>query len=148
MSDARLTVVVLLMLVGVWAGAPAGAAAERLTVRIVGFEAVEGDVHAALYDSAEAFPESGKMLAEQEVALTGAVAEITFDGLEAGRRYAVAVYHDANGNDEFDQGLLGIPRERYGFSRNPLIFLRPPRFEEAAVELPPEGLTVEIDLSR
>jgi uncharacterized protein (DUF2141 family) len=147
MSDVRLAVVAL-MLHAACLAAPATAAAETLTVRIVGFDAVEGDVHAALYDNAEAFPDSDKMLDEREVVLTGPAAEITFDGLEASRSYAVAVYHDANGNDEFDQGFLGIPRERYGFSRNPRVFLRAPRFEEAAVELPPEGLTVEIDLSR
>lgn len=137
----------VVVLVGVAAGA-ADAVADTLTVRITGFAAIEGDVHAALYDDAEAFPEPGRMLAEKEVWLAGPVAEIAFSGLTAGRRYAVAVYHDANGNHEFDQAIFGIPLERYGFSRNAPVFLGPPGFDAAAVTLPAGGLTIEIDLTK
>lgn len=130
------------------AGGATGAAAETVKVRITGFEEIEGDVHAALYDDSEAFPKPGQMLTEKKVVLDGPVAEVAFDELAAGRRYAVAVYHDANGNDEFDQGIFGIPLERYGFSREPRVFLRAPQFDESALTLPPEGLVIEIDLSK
>ena len=52
-----------------------------------------------------------------------------FDGLPHGD-YAVAVIHDENGNKKLDT-VAGIPREGFGFSRNPPIRFGPPRFSAA-----------------
>lgn len=54
---------------------------------------------------------------------------VRFDGLPHGH-YAVAVIHDENGNKKLDT-LAGIPREGFGFSRNPPIRFGPPRFSAA-----------------
>lgn len=48
--------------------------------------------------------------------------------------YAVAVIHDANGNGKLDT-MMGIPREGFGFSRNPAIGFGPPRFTAAQFPL-------------
>lgn len=48
--------------------------------------------------------------------------------------YAVAVIHDANGNGKLDT-FMGIPREGFGFSRNPVIGFGPPRFSAARFPL-------------
>jgi len=40
------------------------------------------------------------------------------------------VIHDENGNAKLDT-LAGIPREGFGFSRNPAIRFGPPRFAAA-----------------
>ena len=58
---------------------------------------------------------------------------IHFDGLPYGS-YAVAVIHDANSNNKLDT-LLGIPREGFGFSRNPVIGFGAPRFAAARFDL-------------
>src|SRR6185312_779738 len=58
---------------------------------------------------------------------------ISFPGIAPGR-YAVAVIHDENGNNKLDT-MLGIPREGFGFSRNPVIRFGPPRFSAAAFPL-------------
>ncbi len=62
-----------------------------------------------------------------------------FRGLAPGR-YAVAVYHDENGNGEFDQGFFGIPLEGYAFSNGATAFFSAPGFDEAAVTVG-EGVT-------
>ena len=54
---------------------------------------------------------------------------LRFDGLPRGG-YAVAVIHDENGNAKLDT-FAGIPREGFGFSRNPAIGFGPPRFAAA-----------------
>jgi uncharacterized protein (DUF2141 family) len=59
---------------------------------------------------------------------------ITVPGLTPGK-YAVAVFHDANGKRRLDI-FAGIPREGYGFSRNPRFKPRAPTFDEAAIDLP------------
>ena len=47
--------------------------------------------------------------------------------------YALAVIHDENGNGRLDK-FMAIPREGFGFSRNPAIRMGPPRFEEVRFE--------------
>ena len=54
---------------------------------------------------------------------------IHFDGLPH-RNYAMALIHDENGNHKLDT-FAGIPREGFGFSRNPAIGFGPPRFSAA-----------------
>lgn len=43
--------------------------------------------------------------------------------------YALFVYHDANGNNDIDTGLLGIPKEGYAFSNNVRPKLSAPSFK-------------------
>jgi uncharacterized protein (DUF2141 family) len=54
---------------------------------------------------------------------------IAFPGLPSGA-YAIALFHDENGNKRLDT-MMGIPREGFGFSRNPPMRLGPPRFSAA-----------------
>lgn len=56
-----------------------------------------------------------------------------FEGL-ASANYAVAVIHDANSNKKLDT-MMGIPREGFGFSRNPTITFGPPKFTSASFPL-------------
>ena len=56
-----------------------------------------------------------------------------FDGLPHGS-YAMAVIHDENGNSKLDT-LAGIPREGFGFSRNPALGFGPPRFAAARFDV-------------
>lgn len=58
---------------------------------------------------------------------------IRFDGLPRGG-YALAVIHDENDNAKLDT-FAGIPREGFGFSRNPRIGFGPPRFTSARFDL-------------
>jgi len=59
--------------------------------------------------------------------------------------YAISVYHDANGNHEFDQNFIGLPTEGFGFSNNPALRIGPPSFE-AARFLAKGDLTITIRL--
>lgn len=59
--------------------------------------------------------------------------------LPAQGRYALSVLHDANSNGRADT-TLGIPREGFGFSRNPPIRFGPPKFESTLLDLGP-GVT-------
>lgn len=58
---------------------------------------------------------------------------LRFDGLPRGG-YAMAVIHDENGNRRLDT-FAGIPREGFGFSRNPAIGFGPPRFAAARFQI-------------
>lgn len=53
---------------------------------------------------------------------------LRLSGIAPGR-YAISVIHDENDNGKLDT-LLAVPREGFGFSRNPRIGMGPPRFED------------------
>ncbi|MCB0636110.1 MAG: DUF2141 domain-containing protein [Lewinella sp.] len=59
----------------------------------------------------------------------------TTPALPAGR-YAVAAFHDLNGNGKLDTNLLGIPQEPYAFSNGAAAKWRSPSFQEVSTELP------------
>lgn len=44
--------------------------------------------------------------------------------------YGLALYHDENDNGKIDRNALGIPKEGFGFSNNPRIFLSAPGFSK------------------
>jgi uncharacterized protein (DUF2141 family) len=54
--------------------------------------------------------------------------------LAQGGTYAVAIVHDENGNGRLDTMMM-MPREGFGFSRNPRLRMGPPRFADAAFEV-------------
>lgn len=124
---------------------PPAALAATLEVLVIGLASDDGDVHVALYDTPDAFPDSDGMLIETEVPARDRQATAVFSGLKPGR-FAVAVYHDENGNHEFDQGFLGIPLEDYGFSNGATAFFAPPSFDAAAFQVDAQGTRIVIDL--
>jgi uncharacterized protein (DUF2141 family) len=57
---------------------------------------------------------------------------------------AIAVYHDENNDGQLNRNRLGIPTERYGFSRNARGLTGPPGFEQAVIRRPKAGETIEL----
>jgi len=125
---------------------PVLATAAMLEVEILGLSSDRGDVHIALYDNPAAFPDSDGMLKEAQASIHNARARMVFDGLSPGR-YAIAVYHDENANNSFDQGVFGIPLEDYGFSNGAKAFLSAPSFEAAAFDVTEPKRSIEIRLN-
>ena len=122
---------------------PAAVAAADLTVVVTSLASDEGDVHIAIYDDPAGFPKGDDMLFEIQSRIKGGVASATFTSLEPGH-YAVAIFHDANANDEFDQAIFGIPLEDFGFSNEATAVFSAPSFEEARIRLPPKGTSITI----
>lgn len=58
--------------------------------------------------------------------------------------YAIALYHDENGNRNFDRTGLGLPSEGYGFSNNPSTLAGLPSFTSVRLNVPKTGLTARI----
>ncbi|MFS0772637.1 DUF2141 domain-containing protein [Sphingomonas sp. 1P08PE] len=69
---------------------------------------------------------------------------VRFAGLPYGG-YAVAVIHDENGNARLDT-FAGIPREGFGFSRNPVVRFGPPRFSAARFQLAGDAETQQVNM--
>ena len=77
------------------------------------------------------------------MAISKGVATFRFTDIPPGT-YAIGVFHDANSNGKLDT-FMGIPREGYGFSRNPPFRPRAPRWDEAQIVVS-DGSKVQISL--
>jgi uncharacterized protein (DUF2141 family) len=55
--------------------------------------------------------------------------------------WAVVAYQDEDENGQLDRNFIGIPKERYGFSRDAASHFGPPGFDAAAIEVR-DGTTV------
>lgn len=89
-------------------------------------------------------PEGAAMIAKMKI--SGQKQEITLRGLKPGV-YAITVLHDENENNRMDTGNFGIPKEGFGFSRNPAIRFRAPTFEETKIEIKPGSDKISIKLN-
>lgn len=97
-----------------------------------------GMLAVAVYRDAQAFRRGEGPVASRMVARTGAVTSVVIAGLPPGR-YAVAAFHDTDGDGDLTLWPIGLPREAYGFSNNARGRFGPPTFASAAFDLPASG---------
>lgn len=109
------------------------AMAADLEVSVEGLRSAEGNVRVALHRRADAaeFPDGAGVAGVFRLAEPEGV-RVVFADLPAGD-YAVAVFHDADGDGELGTNILGIPIEGYGFSNDARGFMGPPSFDAAAI---------------
>jgi uncharacterized protein (DUF2141 family) len=60
-------------------------------------------------------------------------ASVKFGDMAEGT-YAIALLHDENANDKMDMAVF-LPKEGFGFSRNPAVVTGPPKFKSAAFSM-------------
>jgi uncharacterized protein (DUF2141 family) len=126
---------------GLGAQSPAGASASPpaggdLTVAVDGITRTGGTVRCALYANATGFPKddaSALQIVRVTPSGSGGV-RCRFSAVPDGR-YAIAVAHDLNDNGRVDANLVGQPTEPWGVTGGARPRFRPPRFEEAIVEV-------------
>lgn len=109
-------------------------ATASLAVTVTGIKNAKGVIRLALCPPDAGFPDcKTKVVRTASLPISGGTASVTLTGLVPGR-YAVSVFHDANSNNKLDT-FAGIPKEGYGFSRNPGFKPRAPKFSEAEVQV-------------
>jgi uncharacterized protein (DUF2141 family) len=117
----------------------------RVQALVKGFQSNKGICRACLFNNAEAFSSGKGPLQCLQVAVANKEARLQFEPVPAGR-YAVALFHDANENNQLDKNFLGIPKEGYGASRNNLPFAAAPSFEENAFEVAASTVQLQVKL--
>lgn len=119
-----------------------------LVLNVTGLEAARGSLFVAVYDKEDNFRKKEKPVEGRIIPVKKTPAmEVSFEGLAYGR-YAVAVFHDLNGNGKLDANTLGIPKEPYAFSNNPVVKWAPPDFQEALFDFKNPRLTLGLELKR
>ena len=135
----RLGVRVFALLVAVEFAHPASAA--ELAVEVRGLRADAGEVRVGLFDNPKTFASDEGKIAEIVLRPEGGGARGAFADIAPGT-YAIAAYHDENGNRTFDKGLFGWPLEGYAFSNDAPVFLGAPPFARAAFIVPEGGARI------
>jgi uncharacterized protein (DUF2141 family) len=129
-QSARILLMAALASLGLATAAEANASS--LTVNISGLKKPQGQVCLSLFANGQGFPTQGSSGAQARCVKAAGALQVTFSNLAPGS-YAVAVLHDANGDNQMNRNGLGVPTEGFGFSRNPSILKGLPRFGDAAV---------------
>ncbi len=107
-------------------------------IQLQGLRNANGLVRLCLTRNPAHFPQcDGDPAAVKHSAPARNAASIRLRGIAPGV-YALAVIHDENGNGRLDK-FMAIPREGFGFSRNPRIRMGPPRFDEVRFPIPAAG---------
>jgi uncharacterized protein (DUF2141 family) len=131
-------ILALPLLVGAGEGEPGGQIGGQISADVVGLRSDKGEVVACLTARADTFPECQRdPLARAVRVPAGQTVRIAFGAVPAGR-YAIALFHDENGNGKLDKALM-MPREGYGFSRDAAVMMGPPRFANAVFVVDAQG---------
>ena len=121
----RFLLVALLMLV------PAEVQAATLTITVKNVDSRGGTLRVSLYDESTWSRSEDDPLASANEAAVSPETVITLTDIKPGV-YGVKMFQDANNNGKFDQNLIGLPLEHYGFSRDARPFLSEPSFDRAS----------------
>ncbi|GAA0307219.1 DUF2141 domain-containing protein [Sphingomonas oligophenolica] len=120
--------------------------ATRLYVTVQGVRSSQGLIAVTLYaDDPKRFLVKHGSLYVGRVAATAPTTRVCIH-LPAPGTYAIAVYHDINGNQKFDRNMLGLPKEAYGFSNNASTFFGLPSFSSVRIAVPHNDMAISVKL--
>lgn len=111
-----------------------GLSQHDLSIEIHNVKTSNGTINVAVYDASDGFLKFDKVFVADSVMASKGKTRIKIEGLPDGQ-YALAIFHDENGNNKLDTNWLGIPKEDIGFSNARMKTFGPPQFEECAFRL-------------
>lgn len=127
----------------------------NLTVEVVGLQSQEGNVCFKLFSGSQGFPNDNDSTVQRACVAIAATASptppelpmtYTFENLDSGS-YAVAIYHDRDGDEQLARGAFGAPAEGYGFSNDaPVASTGPASFEDAVILVAGNSTTIQIQV--
>ena len=111
----------------------ADAPAAEINVSIESVRNIKGMLHLCLTANPRYFPDCSSDRSAVKKSVAASNKAVRLGNIVPGR-YAVTVFHDENSNHKLDT-TLGIPREGFGFSRNPKVRFGPPRYRQVDIDL-------------
>lgn len=121
-----------------------GPSKPSLKVDVQNIQLQQGSIHIGLYRACADFPNC-EPIELIVVNAKGKSVQAAFS-VEPGE-YAVAVYHDENGNGQMDKRAFGLPKEPYGFSNNFRPRFSAPKFSDCRFRVGGEGKTISVKLN-
>jgi|TARA_R110000744_G_scaffold68734_2_gene139734 uncharacterized protein (DUF2141 family) len=105
-----------------------------LSVEVQGVKSSIGNINIAIYNRSQGFLKFEEVFKVDRIAAKEATTTFKIMDLPNGE-YAVAIFHDENGNDKLDTNWLGIPKESVAFSNAKIKTFGPPSYRECAFNL-------------
>lgn len=116
-----------------------------ITVHVRGFGSRDGQLLINLFLARAGFPEDPEAaFVARAVSIDADTVVVRFEDVPAGE-FAIAAFHDEDGDRVLDTGALGAPSERWGVSGGSRGFLGPPAYDDARLVLRP-GLDIEVEV--
>lgn len=115
-----------------------------LEVEVHDVSSSEGDILIALYKEEKTFLKFEHVYRAEGAPASEGITRVMIEDLPHGE-YALAIFHDENGNEKLDTNFIGIPKEPLGFSNAKLKTFGPPGFKECLVTLK-EDTVIKITL--
>jgi len=94
----------------------------------------KGKISVAVYNTKEGFLKFDKVFKCDSIVAQKGITRIAIKDLPEGE-YALAIFHDENGNDKLDTNWLGIPKEKVAFSKAKMKTFGPPPFKECVFKV-------------
>ena len=105
-----------------------------IDIDVEGLRNVKGMLHLCATRNRAHFPDCRKDPSAYHQSIPASTRHLRLSGVVPGQ-YAISLFHDQNSNAKLDT-FMGVPREGFGFSRNPVIRFGAPKFDSVNIELP------------
>ena len=112
-------------------------------INIEGTRNNRGVIHVCMTRNANHFPDCGDDPAAVKRTVPASTRSVRVSVAPGG--YAVSLFHDQNRDNELNT-FLGIPREGFGFSRNPTIRFGPPSFDAVRINIIPGSSRMTVNM--
>jgi uncharacterized protein (DUF2141 family) len=120
-------------------------ATTSLTLNISGMRNMRGNMLICVTRQPRYFPNCSVDPAAHKIKIaTKHAAKVHFKAIASGT-WAVAMLHDENANNDMDT-TASVPKEGFGFSRNPAVYRTAPKFNAAAFKLGTTPAAISIKL--
>ncbi|MDX2216533.1 MAG: DUF2141 domain-containing protein [Oculatellaceae cyanobacterium bins.114] len=125
----------------------------NLTIQVENLRNQEGNICFKVFSGSRGFPNDNDSAVQRTCVAIASIPtenpddplQYTFENLTSGT-YAVAIYHDSNGDEVLNRGTFGAPIEGYGFSNDAPADTGPARFEDAIFLVAGPETTVPIQM--
>ncbi len=114
--------------------ATAGFSQNQIVVEVVNVPKSNGKISVAIYDSEDSFLKFDQVFSSGSSEAKSGTTKVLLNNIPDGE-YAIALFHDENGNDELDTNWLGIPKEKVAFSNAKMRAFGPPKYIDCAFKV-------------
>lgn len=114
-----------------------------ITVHIHNVGSKLGTINVAVYGSDDTFLSLDNAIKGISAPAHKGEVTLKIEDLRPGE-YALAVYHDENGNGKLDTNWMGIPKEKVAFSKGKMHTFGPPKYSECTFAITSD---YEIDIA-
>lgn len=105
-----------------------------IKVKVTRVSEKQGEVMLALFQSSKGFPyETSFAVSKLKGKALNGNTEVIFSGIKPGT-YAIAIFHDTNGDGRLNTNIIGIPKEGYGVSNNNYNTFSAPGYKESSFQ--------------